>query len=105
MTARTHTPGTLIPCRSHEDHTGPYWDIEEEERAHYDARPFVKLVTSDGVTVANAHDLFEFGPGDAERLALCWNALEPFDDATVAHLAGWLARYNADELNEMMDQE
>ena len=104
MTPRTR--GTIMPCRSHEDHEGPYFDIDEYEAESYAARPFVKLIrTEDGATVTTAHDLFEFKPGDAERLTLCWNTLEHLDDKTVNRLAAWLARYNADELNDMMDQE
>lgn len=103
MSGRTR--GMLIPFRSHEDHEGPYFEIDADEREYYNSRPFTKLMTREGVTVATAHDLFEFRPGDAERLALCWNALEGMDDDTVRRLGEWLARYNADELRQMLDEE
>ncbi len=42
---------------------------------------------------------------NAERLALCWNALEAFDDATVTRLAAHLAAFNGDELNDLLDDQ
>lgn len=44
-------------------------------------------------------------PEDAERLALCWNALEGLDGDTVRRLGAWLAKYNNDELRQMLDEE
>lgn len=76
-----HTPGRLIPLRSHEDHRGSFIPIDlddAEEVEYYQSRPFTKLVTEEGETVVTAHDLFEFRPGDAERLAACWNAFDGF---------------------------
>ncbi len=102
MSARTR--GVLVPLRAHEDTDGPYFDIEPDEQADYDARPFVRLATTEGETVATAHDLFEFKPGDAERLVLCWNAMEHMDDATVTRLAAYLGKYNADELDQMLTE-
>lgn len=101
MTARTR--GTLRPLRAHEDFDGPYFEIEPEEKAEYDARPYVRLATATA-TVATAHDLFEFKPGDAERLCLCWNTLEGFDNATVERLGRWLEQHNGDELDQMLTE-
>ena len=103
MTARTR--GTLKPLRSHEDFDGPYFEIEPDEKVEYEARPFVRLATTTGQTVATAHDLFEFKPGDAERLCLCWNTLEGLDDELVTRIGKWLERYNGDELAEMLKDE
>jgi hypothetical protein len=54
------TPGRWLPARSHEDHTGPLFDIDAEERAQYDARPFTQILSATGETAVTAHDLFKF---------------------------------------------
>ncbi|HQR20095.1 MAG TPA: hypothetical protein PKV98_04470 [Burkholderiaceae bacterium] len=60
-----YAPGPWKACRSHEDYNGPMWELDEDERADYDARPFVRIEASDGSTVTTAHDLFEFKPANA----------------------------------------
>lgn len=52
----------------------PYFEPDADERDEYMARPFTQIVGADGATVFNAHDLFEFKPGDAERIVACVNA-------------------------------
>ncbi len=101
----THTAGTLAPYRSHEDQTGPYFDIDDEDAAEYAARPFTKLVTAEGVTVVNAHDLFTFNPGDAERICLVWNTLAHLDNDAVERLGKWVEQQNSDTLRDMLADE
>lgn len=105
MTPATHTAGRLIPCRSHEDHTGPLVMIEDEDdRKYYEARPFTKLVTTEGIVVATAHDLFEYAPGDAEHLAACWNACNGLTTEQVTRLGEFLNAHNADEVEQMLKE-
>lgn len=79
MTA-AHTPGPWKACRSHEDFDGPMFDIDPEDQAEYDARPFVGILAATG-TVATAHDLFEFKPEDARLIAAAPGLLEALYDA------------------------
>lgn len=61
------------PRRSWE---GLYTPDEDELEEHM-AKPFVEIVEIEGGkerTVVNAHDLFTFKPGDAERICACLNA-------------------------------
>lgn len=64
-----HTPSPWKPCRAHEDYQGPMFDIEPDEKASYEARPFVKIISVNGENVASAHDLFEFKKEDALLIA------------------------------------
>lgn len=75
------------PLRSHEDSSGPMFDIEPSERAEYDAKPFVKIEAADGSTVCTAHDLFEFAPGVAEQIVRAVNS----HDALVQALTDLMA--------------
>ena len=71
-TQAKHTPTPYKACKSHEDFDGPYFDIEEEERAEYDARPYTSIDSASGL-VCTAHDLFTFKPGDAEFIVKACN--------------------------------
>jgi len=72
-TQAKHTPTPYKACKSHEDFDGPYFDIEEEERAEYDARPYTSIDSASGL-VCTAHDLFTFKPGDAEFIVKACNS-------------------------------
>lgn len=75
-----HTPEPWRAARAHEGADGPYWDIEPEERAEYDAKPYTTIYGGNGMVVTNAHDLFTFRPGDAERIVACVNACEGIEN-------------------------
>lgn len=64
-----HTPGPWKACRHHEDYSGPYFDIDEEGREEYHARPFVKIESANGYTVTSAHDLSTMTNADAALIA------------------------------------
>lgn len=64
-----HTTGPWKPCRSHEMFDGPMYDIEPDEAADYDAKPYVRIVAAGDEYVAAAHDLFEFNPANAHLIA------------------------------------
>lgn len=68
MTNTQHTPGPWKACRSHEDFNGPMWDIDDDERAEYEAKPFVSI-EAESATVMCAHDLFEMRPANARLIA------------------------------------
>ena len=76
-TQAKHTPTPYKACKSHEDFNGPYFDIEEEDRAEYDAKPYTSIESASGI-VCNAHDLFTFKPGDAEFIVEACNSYEAF---------------------------
>ena len=85
------TPGPWKACRSHEGYEGPYWDIESDEKAEYDAKPFTAIKAANGDTVANAHDLFEFKAEDARLIAAAPDLLAALIDARKRlHGAGML---------------
>ena len=64
-----HTPGPWKACRAHEDFDGPYYNIDPEEQAVHDAKPFVSIKASSGENVAAAHDLFKFKTANALLIA------------------------------------
>lgn len=68
------TMGEWKPCRDGEDFDGPYFEIEDEDRVEFEARPFTSIRSSSG-TVAAAHDLFTFRGADAEFIALAHNLM------------------------------
>lgn len=64
------TPGPWVPVRRHEDEKGPMFDIDPDERAEYDARPYTGIVNAAGQTVCTAHDIFQFhNATDAKAMA------------------------------------
>ena len=65
------TPGHWAPRRSHEDASGPRFNIDEDERAEFEAKPFTHIVSLEtGNDVASAHDLFTFANvTDAKAIA------------------------------------
>lgn len=81
-----HTQGPVKPYRSHEGIDGPYFDIDEDERAEYEAHPFTSILAADGSTVVTAHDCFTFQPGDAEHICACWNACEGINPEAVPEM-------------------
>lgn len=70
MTDTQHTPGPWQACRSHETFNGPMWDIDDDERAEWEAKPFV-AIEAERRTVMRAHDLFEMRSADARLIAAC----------------------------------
>ena len=82
-TQAKHTPIPYKACKSHEDFNGPYFDIEEEDRAEYDAKPYTSIESASGI-VCTAHDLFTFKPGDAEFIVKACNSYEKFIE--LAHM-------------------
>lgn len=70
------TKGPWKAVRSHEEFAGPYFDIDPEERAEYDARPFTGIESAAGQKVVTAHDLFEFKKADALAIAKVPELLE-----------------------------
>jgi hypothetical protein len=60
-----YTPAPWKATRSHEEFDGPMWPLDEDERADYNARPFLRIVNANDETVAAAHDLFEFKSANA----------------------------------------
>lgn len=63
-------PAPWKACRSHEDHDGPMWQIDDDEAAYYAERPLVRILAANGEVVTSAHDLFEFrDPAVAHLLA------------------------------------
>lgn len=72
----TYTPGPWKACRAHEGFDGPYYDIDPDERAEYDAKPFVSIEAKGGERVTNAHDLFTFKPANARLIAAAPELLE-----------------------------
>lgn len=76
------TPGPWKACRSHEDYDGPMFDLDDDERAEYDARPFVRIIAPSGESVAAAHDLFEFRREDAVAIAALPDLIEALEAAT-----------------------
>lgn len=68
------TPGEWKPCRAHEDFDGAYFDIDPDERAAYEARPFIAIRSAAG-TVTTAHDLFTLKNQDANFIALAHNLM------------------------------
>jgi hypothetical protein len=50
--------------------------MEPEEKSEYEKMPFVKIVSESGISVANAHDLFEFDPANARLIAAAPDLLE-----------------------------
>lgn len=87
MMARTHTPRRLLVQNLGDG--GERFDLEAEGLGIL----FRVSSLSDDTEV------------DAYRLADAWNLAVTLDRDTLRRLAAWLARYNADELNDMMDQE
>lgn len=65
------TPGPLTPRRSHEDASGPLFDLDEGE-----TRPFVTLYAPDGSAVVRCHDLATIRDADARLLAAGFNAFD-----------------------------
>lgn len=98
MTNKTAwTPGPWKACRGHENYEGPYWDIEPDEQAEYEAKPFTSIKAANGDTVANAHDLFEFEAANAHLIALAPEMAEllrdlhnavTYDGGPVIHVKG-----------------
>lgn len=76
-----HTSGPWRPCRSHEEYDGPLFDIDPEEQAEYDDRPFVRVEAADGTVVASAHDLFTFSEANARLIAAAPDLLAAADEA------------------------
>lgn len=74
------TPGPWKACRAHEDFNGPYFDIDPEERAEYENRPYTSIDSKAG-RVVNAHDLFTFKPENAEAIALLPDLVSALQDA------------------------
>lgn len=74
------TLGEWKPCRDGEDFDGPYFEIEDEDRVEFEARPFTSIRSSSG-TVAAAHDLFTFKSADAEFIALAHNLMPQLFEA------------------------
>ena len=68
-----HTPTPWKACKAHEDFDGPYFDIDPEDRAEYDAKPYTSIRAESGQVVTNAHDRFEFKPGDAAFIVKACN--------------------------------
>ena len=64
------TPGPWKACRSYECFDGPLWDIDPEDLADFECRPFVRIEAA-GSNIASAHDLFEFKTADAKLIAAC----------------------------------
>lgn len=82
MRVRKELPeGPWKPVRAHECYSGPYFNIEPEERAEYDARPFIGIEAADGTRLVCAHDCFEFKPGVAELFAAVPELLEALRSA------------------------
>jgi len=75
-----HTPTPYKACKAHEGFNGPYFDIEPEDQAEYDAKPYTSIESAEGI-VCNAHDLFTFKPGDAEFIVKACNSYEELVDA------------------------
>ena len=99
-TQAKHTPIPYKACKSHEDFNGPYFDIEEEDRAEYDAKPYTSIESASGI-VCNAHDLFTFKPGDAEFIVKACNS----HDALVEALEGLASNINLKKLDIKKDFE
>lgn len=84
------TPGPWVPCRSHEDENGPMWNIDADDRAEYDAKPYVSIKSiPTGRPVASSHDLFEFNAADAKAIAKVPELLEVamWAEAALGYLA------------------
>lgn len=73
---QNHTKGPWKPCKSHEDYNGPYFDIDPEDQPMYDQKPIVSIQASDGTSVANAHDLFEFTEANAKLISAAPDLLD-----------------------------
>lgn len=75
--ARPYPPTPWKACRAHEGYDGPYFEIDDpDERAEYDARPFVSIEAVDGTRVVSAHDCFKFKTRRLARLLACAPDLE-----------------------------
>jgi hypothetical protein len=82
------TPGEWKPCRQHEDFDGPIWELSEENRAEYEARPFTSIQVKDRYVTTN-HDLFEFHRGDAEFITTAHNSMPNLIEAIEA-MQAWV---------------
>jgi len=75
MKKEQHTPTPWKACKSNEDFNGPYWELDEDDKVEYAARPYTSIESAGGI-VTNAHDRFEFRLGDAEFIVKACNAHE-----------------------------
>ena len=65
-----YTKGPWRACRSGEDFSGPFYPLDDDEKAEFEAKPLTSIEAADGTTVFNAHDLFTFkNNADAELIA------------------------------------
>lgn len=86
------TKGPVKACRSHEEFQGSMWDIEPDEQAEYDAKPFVHIENAAHEKVVSAHDLFTFKTANAELIAEAFNVL---------HETGYTPRELAEQVKEL----
>ena len=100
-TQAKHTPTPYKACKSHEDFNGPFFDLEEEDRAEYDAKPYTSIESASGI-VCNAHDLFTFRQGDAEFIVKACNS---YDKMRELLSAAYQKLYIADRIIDPYTEE
>lgn len=90
MAMRTleNLPLPWILCRDHEDVGVPRWQLDPEDVAEYESRPYVRIEAANGERVTNNHDLFEFeDPGVARLLAAAPVLLQALELANRGYLS------------------
>ena len=91
-------PHTELPwkaLKSHEDISGPMWDLDPVDREWFENAPYTSIVGPEGQTVVTAHDAFTFREGDAAFIVRAVSNHETLVEA-LNWINSWFADYPAD---------